>query len=296
MMRLKGNIVGYLFILPAVVVMAILVGYPLVYNVIMSFQDVTLMNLGSGVKKFVGLDHYKQIFSDALFKKALWQTAYYSVASIILQFGIGFALALFFSLNFKLASYLRGLMMVTWLVPLTVAALLFQFMLSPSVGILNYIPMELGLISKPIAWLSNTNTALWGLIMTNVWIGVPFNMLLIATGINNLSTEVYESAQIDGANWYQRFTKITLPMLKPVLLIVLMLGMIYTFKVFDLVFVMTNGGPANSTEVLSTLSYRYSFDHFNFGLGASVANILFLILLIVAFFYIRMTKDDEVLE
>ncbi|WP_067729090.1 carbohydrate ABC transporter permease [Oceanobacillus damuensis] len=295
-MRFKGNTIGYLFILPAVAVMATLVGYPIVYNIILSFQDVTLMNLGSGAKSFIGLDHYKQIFSDELFMKALWQTVYYSVASIILQFVIGFALALFFSLNFKLASYLRGLMMVTWLVPLTVAALLFQFMLSPSVGVLNYLPMELGILSEPIAWLSDTNYALWGLILTNVWIGIPFNMLLIATGINSLLKEVFESAQIDGANWFQRFVKITLPMLRPVLLIVLMLGMIYTFKVFDLVFVMTNGGPANSTEVLSTLSYRYSFDHFNFGLGASVANVLFLILLVIAFFYIKMTRDDEVIE
>lgn len=292
----KENVIGYLFIIPAMIIMGILVGYPLVYNVILSFQDVTLMNLGGGAKEFVGLLHYKQIFQDDLFWKALWQTAYYSVASIILQFGIGFALALFFSLNFKFASYLRGLMMVTWLVPLTVAALLFQFMLSPSVGILNYIPMQLGLIDEPISWLSNTGTAMWGLIITNVWIGVPFNMLLIATGINNLSEEVYESAQMDGANWFQRFWRITLPMLKPVLLTVLMLGMIYTFKVFDLVFVMTNGGPADSTEVLSTLAYRYSFDQFNFSLGAAVSNILFLILLVIALFYIRATKEDEVLE
>ncbi|GAA0291165.1 multiple sugar transport system permease protein [Gracilibacillus halotolerans] len=285
---------GYIYIFPAVLIMVLLIGYPLIYNISLSFKDVTLANLAGNDQPFVGFQNYIELFNHELFPVALKNTFLFTIGSIAFQFIIGFALALFFSMNFKLANFLRGLMMVSWLVPLTVTAMLFQFLLSPSVGLLNHIPIYFGWIEEPIAWLSLPEYAMWGIIITNIWIGVPFNMLLLATGLNNLPKDVYEAAAIDGATWIQRFRHITLPLLKPVIMIVMMLGFIYTFKVFDLVYVMTGGGPANSTQVLSTLSYQFSFQNFDFGLGASVANILFVILLIISIIYIKMTDEDEV--
>ena len=285
---------GYIYIFPAVLIMVLLIGYPLIYNISLSFKDVTLANLAGNDQPFVGFKNYIELFNHELFPVALKNTFLFTIGSIAFQFIIGFALALFFSMNFKLANFLRGVMMVSWLVPLTVTAMLFQFLLSPSVGLLNHIPIYFGWIEEPIAWLSLPEYAMWGRIITNIWIGVPFNILLLATGLNNLPKDVYEAAQIDGATWIQRFRHITLPLLKPVIMIVMMLGFIYTFKVFDLVYVMTGGGPANSTQVLSTLSYQFSFQNFNFGLGASVANVLFVILLIISIIYIKMTDEDEV--
>ncbi|MEH7248114.1 sugar ABC transporter permease [Neobacillus niacini] len=284
---------GYLFVLPAVLFMVIFIGYPLIYNIILSFQNVDLAILSSGNKSFVGFDNYKQLFSMEVFGISVKNTIVYTLGSVIFQVAIGFFLALFFSMKFRLAPFLRGVMMVAWLIPLTITALLFKFMMGESGGIINELLITWG-IDNPVQWLSDPKIALWSVIIANIWVGIPFNMLLLSTGLSSLPDDVYEAASIDGASWLQKLTHITLPLLKPVILVVLMLGFIYTFKVFDLVYVMTGGGPINSTEVLSTVAYRFSFDEFKFSLGAAAANILFLILFVISLIYLKFIKDDEV--
>ena len=160
-------------------------------------------------------------------------------------------------------------------------------------GILNYILQSLGLIKDNIEWLTSTNTAMFAIICANVWIGIPFNMILISTGLTTIPKELYESASIDGANKLQTFSRITVPLLRPTIESVLILGFIYTFKVFDLVYVMTSGGPVNSTHMLSTYSYKLSFEMFKYSKGSAVANVLLVILLIVGVFYLRATKEDD---
>lgn len=287
--------VGYWFVLPAVIYMVAVIGYPLVYNIILSFKNVEISNLATGESIFVGFHNYMQLFQQDVFWISVKNTALYTVGSVFFQFIIGFLLALFFSMKFRFASLLRGFMMISWLIPLTISALLFKFMMDSDSGIINYLLMSVGLIDQPIEWLVNPNVALWAVIITNIWVGIPFNMLLLSTGLSGLPEDVYESASLDGANWMQKFTHITLPLMRPVILVVMMLGFIYTFKVFDLVYVMTGGGPINSTEVLSTLSYSYSFTDFNFSLGAAAANILFIILLVTSLIYLRLIRNDEVM-
>lgn len=289
----KYKNIGYIFVLPAVLFMLIFVGYPIIYNIILSFQDVTLMNLGSGERKFIFFKNYIDIFNDETFIIAIKNTFIYSIICIIFQFLIGFIFALFFNLDFKLAKFIRGLVMVSWLVPVTITALNFKYMFGIDGGIINEILLNLGIIKEPIQWLIGSKSALASIIITNVWIGVPFNMILLVTGLSTIPKAIYESANIDGANWIQKLFFITIPSIKSSILAVITLGFIYTFKVFDLVFIMTNGGPVNATEMLSTLSYRYAFDQFNFGRGASVANILCLILLIISIIYIRYIKEEE---
>ena len=230
-----------------------------------------------------------------MFYKALFNTLFYTIVCIIFQFTIGFALAVFFNIDFKLARFIRGLIMVAWLLPLTVTALNFKFMFAINGGIINEILLKLNISKEPIEWLLGQKSSMWSLIITNIWIGIPFNMILLVTGLSTIPKTLYESSELDGANWFQKIIYITLPSIKPAILAVVTLGFINTFKVFDLVFIMTNGGPVNATEVLSTLSYRYSFDSFNFGLGSSVANILCLILVIVSVVYIKFIKKDEVM-
>lgn len=271
------------------------VGYPIVSNIILSFQNVTVKNLANGPKQFVGFENYKIIFDDPVFVKALGNTFKFTVVSLLLQFIIGFMLALFFTKNFKLSKPIRGLLMIPWMVPMTVTALMFKFMFSTDVGIINYILMSLGIISENIEWLTNPDIAMNAVIFANVWIGIPFNMILISTGLMNIPVELYESAMIDGANVLQKFIKITLPLLRSTIESILILGFIYTFKVYDLVYVMTSGGPVNSTQLLSTYSYKLSFDMFKYSQGAAVANVLLGILMIVGIVYIRITMrgDDE---
>lgn len=288
--------VGVWFVVPALVYMLAFVGYPIVSNIILSLQDVNVRTLLSPDKPFVAFNNYIEIFKDSVFRTSLWNTLIFTVGSLVFQFLIGFLLALFFSRNFKFAKPIRGLLMMPWMIPITITALIFKFIFGTDVGILNYILKSLGLIGQNIDWLTSPGTAMIALIAANVWIGIPFNMILISTGLTTIPSELYESAAIDGANKTQSFFRITLPLLRPTIESVLILGFIYTFKVFDLVYVMTGGGPVNSTQVLSTYSYKLSFDMFKYSKGAAVANVLFVILLIVSVFYLKYiyTEEDEV--
>lgn len=288
--------VGIWFVVPALVYMLAFVGYPIVNNIILSLQDVNVRTLLSPDKPFVAFNNYIEIFKDSVFRTSLWNTLIFTVGSLVFQFLIGFLLALFFSRNFKFAKPIRGLLMMPWMIPITITALIFKFIFGTDVGILNYILKSLGLIGQNIDWLTSPGTAMIALIAANVWIGIPFNMILISTGLTTIPSELYESAAIDGANKTQSFFRITLPLLRPTIESVLILGFIYTFKVFDLVYVMTGGGPVNATQMLSTYSYRLSFDMFKYSKGSAVANVLFVILLIVSVFYLKYayTEEDEV--
>ncbi len=284
---------GYAYTLPAVLYMLFFVGYPVIYNFGLSLQDVNIMTFNQGTSHFTGLENYINLLREPLLLLALKQTLFFTLFCILFQFIFGFLLALFFNLKFSLAEPLRGLVLVSWMIPLTVTGMLFKFMLSPSDGVFNYILLCTGLVKEPIGWLIREDLAMWGVIMTNTWVGIPFNMILLTTSMSTIPNELYESASVDGASGLRKLFFITLPLLKPAIMSMIMLGLIYTFKVFDLIFLMTGGGPANSTEVLSTVSYRRAFENFNFSEGAAVANILFFILLLVSLFYLKMLNKEE---
>ena len=285
--------IGLLFILPAFLYMMFFVGYPIISNIILSTQNVSVRNLVNGQKKFIGLDNYVAIFQDGVFRKAMGNTLIFTVSCLLFQFLIGFVLALLFNNNFSFSKTVRGLTMIPWMMPMTVTALMFKFMFSTDVGIINYILKSSGIISENIEWLTTPGTAMIAVVFANVWIGIPFNTILISTGLTTIPQELYESASVDGANGWQKLTRITLPLLRPTIESVLVLGFIYTFKVYDLVYVMTEGGPVNSTHLLSTYSYKLSFDMFQYSKGSSVANILFLILLAVGMIYLDITMQGE---
>ncbi|MDE6949620.1 MAG: sugar ABC transporter permease [Lachnospiraceae bacterium] len=284
---------GILFVLPAFLYMLIFVGYPIIRNIILSFQDVNAGNLVKGTKNFVLFENYLELFRDAVFRTSLSNTLKYTILCLIFQFVIGFALALFFNKRFSFAKPVRGILLVPWMIPVTVTALMFKLLFATDIGVINYILRSLHLISKNIEWLTTPGTAMFALVCANIWIGIPFNMILISTGLTTIPKELYESASIDGANRVQTFWNITLPLLRPTIESVLILGFIYTFKVYDLVYVMTSGGPVNSTHMLSTYSYKLSFEMFKYSKGSAVANVLLAILLIVGVFYIKATTAGE---
>lgn len=221
-------------------------------------------------------------------------TFVFTIGCLVVQFTIGFIFALFFSKKFTLAGPIRGMILVGYMMPMSVTALLGKNMFDVSSGVINDLFMKLGLISAPVEWLLSGSTAMIAIIAVNCWVGIPFNMLLLTSGLTGISTEIYESAEVDGANPFQRFLYITLPLMKPAILSVLMLGFIYTFKAFDLMFVMTSGGPLNSTDVLGTYAYTLSFKQYEFSLGSTAAIILFACLFIVGLFYLRLiSKEDD---
>jgi len=293
---LRSEKKGFAFVVPALLFMLAFVGYPIIYNFILSVYNVDIMTLGQQHKEFVGLKNYIDVFNNPLMLISIWNTFLFTIGSISIQFVIGFALALFFNLEFTLAKPMRGLLVVSWMIPMTVIALLSKFMLSPSGGIINQLLLNLQIIDQPIGWLINNSTALWSVILANSWVGIPFNMILLTTGLSNISKSLYEAAEVDGATSLQKFFYITLPQLRPAILSVVILGFIYTFKVFDLVFVATGGGPVNATELMSTLAYKLSFAQFAFSKGATVANVLFIILFVVSLGYLKLIRKDEVIN
>jgi len=291
----KELLIGYCFIIPAVVYMLLFIGYPIIYNWIISFQDVTAKTLGSSVRDIIGFNNYRAIFTNVTFRRALLNTFIYTVGCLVIQFSLGFLFAMFFTKKFKLSKPIRGFIVISWMLPVTVTALIFRFMFAEGNGIVNAILLNLGLISEPVGWLLQGGTAMLVLIIANSWVGIPFNMLLLTTGLNHIPEDIYEAASIDGATGIQKFFKITIPLLKPTIMSVLVLGFVLTFKVFDLVYVMTGGGPVDATEVLSTYSYKLSFQLFRFGEGAAVANVLFVCLFLVALVYLKTISKDEVI-
>jgi multiple sugar transport system permease protein len=294
MNKYKERMIGYAFVLPALLYMVLFVGYPIIDNFRLSFIDVNMMNFTDKSHPFVGLQNYVDIFQTGIIQRALQNTVIYTVLCICFQFIIGLAFALFFNQDFYLAARLRGLVMISWLLPATITALIFKFMLGLDAGIVNDILLRLHLIGSPIEWLVQPDNAMWSVVISNTWIGIPFNMILLTTGLTTIPKDIYESAAIDGANALRRFFRITLPLLKPAILSLLVLGFIYTFKVFELVVIMTKGGPINATEMMSTYAYKLSFDQFRFSQGAAAANIMFLVLLVVGTVYLRMANKEEV--
>jgi multiple sugar transport system permease protein len=283
----------WLYIMPALLVLLAVMGYPIVQAVVMSFQRFTLNELVSGDAPFVGFDNYARAFADPTFPVALVNSLVFTVVSIALQFTIGFALALLFGRGFLLSNTFRGLMLTGWQIPVVVTGTLFLWMFNLDYGLVNYLLQALHVIAEPIGWTVDAGAALPAVIIANVWLGIPFNLIMLSAAVAGLPADIYEAATVDGASGWQKTRHLTIPLLRPAILAVLMLGFIYTLRVFDLIWIMTKGGPGNATEVLPTLAYRLAFVHFDFGQSSAIAVLVLLILLVAAVAYLRSAFSDE---
>ncbi|MDY6333822.1 MAG: sugar ABC transporter permease [Lachnospiraceae bacterium] len=274
--------------------MIVILGYPLVYNVILSFENVSVKTFAQKSYQFIGFQNYIQLFQDPTFLKILRNTFTFTLWCLLIQFTVGFLFALLFSKKFMLAGPIRGMVLVAYMMPMSVTALLGKNMFDKSSGVINDLLMKTGIISSQVDWLLQPMSAMAAVIAMNCWVGIPFNMLLLTSGLTGISNDIMESAEMDGANRWQRFWHITVPLMKSSMMAVLMLGFIYTFKAFDLMFVMTSGGPLNATDVLGTYAYNLSFKQYEFSKGSAVAMVLFAILFIIGLFYLKMTtKEDD---
>ncbi|MCL6444712.1 MAG: sugar ABC transporter permease [Alicyclobacillus sp.] len=280
----------WLFMLPLIVYLLAMFGYPLYYSLMISFKNMNQITMISGNAHFIGLRNYAQAWSGAQFWHTVYNTIEFTVLSIVFQFTIGLGLALLFNRKFPGSKLLRSLILVPWLIPQLISGTIFKWMFDSTDGIVNQMLLSLHLIHQPVPWLLHGQLALIVIIVTNIWIGIPFNMVLIYSGLQDVPAEIYEAAQLDGASKWKTFLHITIPSVRTVFAIVLMLGLIYTLKVFDIVMTLTGGGPANSTQLLSTWSYTLSFTNLNFGQGAAVANGMMIIALCFTFVYLWFNK------
>ena len=281
------------FLWPVLAFSALFFVYPLAKNLQVSLQDFTLSSLYTGDAPYIGLSNYGRVFHDPVFRTAVGNTVVFTLSSIAFQLAIGLALAVFFVRNFPLNTLLRSLLLVPWLLPLVVSGTVFRWMLDTNNGIINHILLGVHIVNTPVPWLTDYNTAMVGVLLCNIWIGVPFNMVILYGGLQSISPDLYEASAMDGAGWLRQFWYITLPMLRPVLLIVTTLGLIYTLKIFDVIWVLTKGGPANATQNLTTYGYQLSFGGLSeFGQGAAVGNVLIIVCLGLSLVYLRTLRAD----
>ncbi|MEZ0069493.1 multiple sugar transport system permease protein [Streptacidiphilus sp. MAP12-20] len=267
--------------------------YPLVSNVRMGFQDYSVSSFYTGSAPYVGLANYRAVWNSPQFGQTVLNTVLFTVGSLVFQFGAGLALAVFFRRVFPLNGVLRSLLLVPWLLPLVVSGTVWRWVMYTDSGVLNQVLLHLHVVSQPVPWLVSTNMSLAAVILVNIWVGIPFNMVILYGGLQGIPEQLYEAAAIDGANAWQRFTRITLPLLRPVTLVVLTLGLIYTVKVFDVIMIVTQGGPANSSQTLTTYAYNLSFQQLTFGKGAAVGNLLILVAVVFAGLYLRAVREPE---
>ena len=292
-LKAGDKIAGYGFLLPAVLFMAAFVIAPIVYNIVISLQDVTAKTLIKSHREFIGLDNYVAIFKSGFLQNAIVNSFVYTIGCIVFQFSLGFFFAILYTQKARSLKPLSGILLVAYILPPTIDAIVFKFFFQTTGGFINSLLTSLGLISHDIEWLVNGDSAMLSVILSNTWTGIAFNMILLMAGLVNVPDDVYESSSIDGANKLQQFTRITIPMMRGTIVSVLVLGFVYTFKCFELIYVMTGGGPLQATELLTLYAYRRSFTEYAFGEGAAIANVLFVCLLAVGLFYGRLLNRQE---
>jgi multiple sugar transport system permease protein len=289
----REQLVSLLFLAPVVIFVLVFYVYPILNNILMSFQRFTAKSFVTGDAPFIGLGNFERLVNNPDFKVAVLNTIVFTLGSLFFQFTLGLAMALFFQRKFPLSGFLRSILLLPWLAPILVSGAVWVRLFDLDYGVINYLIRTVGLITQPIAWLTDPNLAPISVLIANIWIGIPFNMVILYGGLQDIPTTLYEAAEIDGANAWQRFRYISWPLLRPVSTVVLLLGLIYTLKVFDIIMSITRGGPANVSQTLNTWAYSLSFTTFEFGLGAAAGDILMIVVLIFGFIYLRYARSED---
>jgi multiple sugar transport system permease protein len=288
----KQQLAGWLFLAPAIAYVLFAFALPIVYNVMLSFQQTSPATIAHFTAPFAGLSNYRFILNDPTSRDAIVRTLEFTFLSLLFQFVIGFSLALLFSLRFPGRTIARSLIIVPWLLPLIVTGVIFRFLFQAEGGAVNQLLKSLGLVDNPTQWLNDPQLAFWTILIANIWLGVPFFTLLLYSALQDVPVEVREAAIIDGAGPWQRLRLVIVPIILPVIEVTLLLGFVFTVKVFDLVIGLTGGGPANATQLITTWSYNLSFQVFSFGEGAALNNVLLLLALICAPLYLWLSRGS----
>jgi len=286
-----------LFLLPIVLIMLTSILIPIVNTVRYSFLDLDFISKGAG--SFSGFRNYGKALSDPVLWKSLFITIRWTVYSIVFQFGLGFALALLLKSKQVLINktVLRSLFLVPWMLPGALAAIMWKWLYHGSVGLINQMLLRMHIISAPIPWLASTQFVLISVVLVNVWRGAPFFMVMLFGGLQTIPNELYEAAMIDGAGSFTSFRKITVPLLKPLILTLSLYGFIGAFNFIDIILVLTKGGPAHHTLTLPLYVWQLAFVDMKISYATAVCVLmcLFLVVLlgIMMVFLKKRGEDDE---
>jgi multiple sugar transport system permease protein len=273
-------------LLPTVVLLCLFIAYPFVEGVWLSVTDARVGISGN----FVGLANFEALWTDSIFRVAVWNTFVYTAVATVFKLGLGLWLALLLNRNFRGKAFTRAFILLPFIIPTVLSTLAWKWMFDPTFSVINWTLFHLGLIQARINWLGDPYLALISVIIVNVWRGVPFFAISLLAGLQTINPELQEAAAIDGARPWQRFWHITWPLLLPVTMVVMLFSIIQTFADFQLVYVLTGGGPANATQLFATYAYQIGVGTGLLSQGAAISLAMFpflLLVVVVQLLYIR---------
>ena len=267
--RFRGSrfLTAALFMLPAAIFLVVFLTYPLGLGVWLGFTDTRIGRAGV----FIGLENYESLWGDSLFWLSVFNTVLYTAVASVLKFGLGLWLALLLNERLPFKAFIRAIVLLPWVVPTVLSAIAFWWIYDAQFSVISWSLMKLGLISSPINFLGDTTNARITVILTNVWRGIPFVAITLLAGLQTISPSLHEAATLDGATSWQRFRHITLPMLSPLIAVVMTFSVLFTFTDFQLIYVLTRGGPLNATHLMATLSFQRAIPGGQLGEGAAIA-------------------------
>jgi ABC-type sugar transport system permease subunit len=282
---------AWLLVLPAVGLVALVAIFPLGWTVWESLHLHDLRMPWRG-RPFLGLDNYAELFGDPRFRSALLHTLLFTVVSVTLELVLGLLAALGLDAAFRGRGAVRAAVLLPWAIPTVVAALLWRFMFESRAGIVNAALVSLGVVDEPVVWFVEAATAWVPVILADVWKSTPFVALLLLAGLQGIDRSLYEAAAVDGAGRWWQLRHVTLPLLRPTILVALVFRTLDAFRVFDLIYVMTGGGPGTSTEPIALYTFDALLQNLRFGYGAALSVVVFLVTFLLALLYIRWLGRD----
>jgi len=289
---LAKALVPFGYLSPTVILLTVLMVIPIVMVIGYSLMDNVIMKKNP---QFVGFKHYSDILTSESFWTAVSNTLFFTGVSVVAHLILGLAFAMMLNtdlLGHKTKAIFRTIYVLPWLFTVAIIAVLWRLLLEPN-GVINYLLTASHLAGSQIEWLGSPETALFAVTFINIWSGYPFYMTSLLAGLQGIPGEYYEAAQVDGASAWQRFTRITLPQLKPIIISMALLDFIWTTQQFALIWMTTGGGPLGTTEMLSTFTYKLAFTKYQFGAASASAVIVLVISMVLAFFYVRAQKARD---
>ena len=280
------RVLGLTLLLPTLVLLGLFIAYPFVKGVSISLTSATVGDAGA----FIGLDNFRRLLNDTIFQRAAWNTVVYTVVATIGKLALGLWLALLLNRHFRGQRLVRASMLLPFIIPTVLSTFAWKWMFDPTFSVLNWTLYHLGFITTRIGWLTDPVLALGSVIVVNIWRGMPFYAITLLAGLQTVNPELHEAAALDGANGWQRFWRITWPLLLPVTMVVTLFSVIQTFADFQLVYVLTGGGPANSTHLFATYAYQIGIITARIGEGAAASLMMFpvlFVIVVIQLWYIR---------